>query len=114
MRRVSIFKRAECSLSLLRVDKKFLLRNRILPSGKLCFLDNDLSNTSGHAISSEQRNKEYMLTLANFCSLWLISVATALVFGFSRHKVAHSAEKENDPDHALIKNVFYRGSESRR
>ena len=58
--RVIIFKRAECSSSLLRVDKKFLLRNRsILPLGRLCFLDNaDLRNTSGHAISSEQRNNE--------------------------------------------------------
>ena len=101
--RVSIFERAECSSSLLRVDKKFLLRNRsILPSGKLCFLDNaDFSNTSGHAISSEQRNN-YKST-CSLPSLWLISVTTVLVFGLSRHKVAHAARKENDPDHALTK-----------
>ena len=99
---VSIFKRAECSSSLLRVDKKFLLRKRsILPSGKLCFLDNaDLSNTSGHATLSEQNNYKSTCSLP---SLWLISVATALVFGLSRHKVAHAAGKENDPDHALTK-----------
>ena len=102
--RVSIFKRAECSLSLLRVDEKFLLRNHnILPSGKLCFLDNaDLSNTSGHAISSEQRNNNYKST-CSLPSFWLISVTTALVFGLSRHKVGHAAGKENDPDHALTK-----------
>ena len=49
--RVSIFMRAS---SLLRVEKSsFLLRNRsILPSRKLCFLDNaDLSNTGELAIS---------------------------------------------------------------
>ena len=82
--RVSIFKRAECSSSLLRVDQNFLFRNRsILTSGKLCFLDNaDLSNTIGHAISSEQRNS-YKSTcsltsfpLANCCcncsGLWLV------------------------------------------
>ena len=101
--RVSIFKRAECSSSLLKVDKKFLLSNRsILPSGKLCFLDNaDLSITSGHAISSEQGNN-YKST-CSLPSLWLISVTTALVFVLSRHKVAHAARKENDPDHALTK-----------
>ena len=100
---MSIFKRAECSSSLLRVDKQFLLRNRsILPTGKLCFLDNAvMSNTSGHAISSEQRNN-YNST-CSLPSLWLISVTTALVFGLSRHKVAHAAGKENDPDHALTK-----------
>ena len=85
------------------MDEKFLLRNRrILPSGKLCFLNNaDLSNTSGHAISSEQRNN-YKSTCSR-PSLWLISVATALVFGLSRHRVAHAAGKENDPGHALTK-----------
>ena len=101
--RVNIFKRAKCSSSLLRVDKKLLLSNRsILPSGKLCFLENtNLSNTSGHAISSEQRNS-YKST-CSFPSLWLISVATSLVFGLSRHKVAHMTGKKNDPDHALTK-----------
>ena len=87
----------------MKVDKKFLLRNRsILPSGKLCFLDNaDLSNTSGHAISSEQRNN-YKST-SSLPSLWLISIATALILGLSRHKVADAAGKENDPDNALTK-----------
>ena len=85
------------------MDTKFLLWNRnILPSGKLCFLENtNLSNTSGHAISSEQRNS-YKST-CSFPSLWLISVATSLVFGLSRHKVAHMTGKKNDPDHALTK-----------
>ena len=36
-------------------------------------------------------------------SFWLISVVTALVFGLSRHKVAHAVGKGNDPDHALTK-----------
>ena len=87
----------------LREDKKFLLRNHsILPSGKLCFLDStDSSNTSGHGISSEQRNN-YKST-CSLLSFWLISVVTALVFGLSRHKVAHAARKENDLDHALTK-----------
>ena len=99
--RIFMIKRAEYSPSLLIVDKKFLLRNRsILPSGKLCFFDNaDLSNTSGHAISSEQRNN-YKSTCSR-PSLWLISVATALVFRFSRHKVSHAAGQENDPDHKM-------------
>ena len=101
--RVSIFKRAEYSSSLLREDKKFLVRNHsILSSGKLCFLDNtDSSNTSGHSIWSEQRNN-YKST-CSLPSFWLISVVTALVFGLSRHKVAHAAGKENDADHALTK-----------
>ena len=101
--RVSIFKKAEYSSSFLREDKKFLLKNHsILSSGKLCFLDNtDSSNTSGQGISSEQRNN-YKST-CSLPSFWLISVVTALVFGLSRHKVAHAAGKENDrdPDHAL-------------
>ena len=71
-------------------------------------LDNaDFSNTDGHAISSEQR-RNYQRT----CSLpffRLISVVTALVFGLSRHKVAHAAAgKENDPDQALTKRRLQR------
>ena len=113
--RVNIFKRAKCSSSLLRVDKKLLLSNRsILPSGKLCFLENtNLSNTSGHAISSEQRNS-YKST-CSFPSLWLISVATSLVFGLSRHKVAHAAaEKGERPGPSSIKMSFREEAKSRR
>ena len=66
-------------------------------------LDNaDLSNTSGHTISSEQRSN-YQRT-CSLPSFRLISVVTALVFGLSRHKVARAAAgKENDPDQALTK-----------
>lgn len=98
-----IFKRAECSSSLLRVDNKLLLKNRsILPSRKLCFLENaDLSSTSRHAISSgKQNNFKSMHSLPSF---QLISFVTALVFGLSRHKVAHAAGNENNLDHALTK-----------
>ena len=100
--RFSLFKRSECSSSLLRIDKRFLLRNcGILTSGKLCFLDNaDLINMNEHAILSEQNNCKSTCSLPSF---WLIAVVTALVFGLSRHKVAHAAGKENDPSHALTK-----------
>ena len=101
--RFSLFKRAECSSSLLRVEKNFLLRNRsILTSGKLCFLDNtDLSNMSGHTILSEQQNN--CKSTCSLPSFWQIALVTALVFGLSKHKVAHAAGKENDPSHALTK-----------
>ena len=79
------FQESRMFVKFIERDKKFLLRNRsILPSRKLCFLDKTvLSSTSGHAISSEQRNN-YKST-CSLPSLWLISVATALVFGLSRH-----------------------------
>lgn len=101
--RSRLFKRAECSSSLLRVEKNFLLRNRsILTSGKLCFLDNtDLSNMSGHTILSEQQNN--CKSTCSLPSFWQIALVTALVFGLSKHKVAHAAGKENDPSHALTK-----------
>ena len=90
--RVIIFKRAECSSSLLRVDKKFLLRNRsILPLGRLCFLDNaDLRNTSGHAISSEQRNNERRNNETRCCCFaqWQIRLRHLKE---NRHKVPSAA-----------------------
>ena len=60
--RASIFKRTECSSTLLRVDKSSCLGTLVFyhQSQENCvffLIDNtDLSNTSGHAISSEQRN----------------------------------------------------------
>ena len=72
---------------------------RILTSGKLCFLDNaDLINMSEHAILSEQQNN--CKSTCSLPSFWLTAVVTALVFGLSRHKVAHAAGKENDPSHS--------------
>ena len=88
--RFSLFKRAECSSSLLGVEKNFLLRNpSILTSGKLCFLDNtNLSNMSGHTLLSEQQNN--CKSTCSLPSFWQIALVTALVFGLSRHKVAHA------------------------
>ena len=44
------------------------------------------------------RNNEIIIRAHahSLLSLWLISFATALAFGLSRHKVAHAAGKEND------------------
>ena len=96
---VSIVKRGECSLTLLTVDKKSSCLGTVVfyRQENCVFLTTPIWVTRG----GTQRNN-YKST-CSLPSLWLISVATVLVFGLSRHKVTHPAVKENDADHALTK-----------